>query len=173
MRVTSEARPRRGSFLRGWVLASLLIGGWSLWVCDAVGSAEFREGASPCLRPVQIKSAGASRLGCASELQGTPCAAAQGGDLVRMEEASCRLEPGAMDAGVRLSAGLPLDLNRVSARDLQLLPGVGPTLSKAVVSHRSEIGSFESVEGLGDVGGVGPKTLQRLRSFLTVGRLKE
>ena len=173
MRVNPEALPRRGSFLRGWALASLFVGGWALVAFNAVGSADFQEGEARCLHPVQIKTGALSRLGCAAELRGTPCAGAQGGDLVWVEETGCRLEPGAMDAGVRLGAALPLDLNRASARDLQLLPGVGPTLSKAVVSHRAVSGRFESVEGLSDVVGVGAKTLKRLRSFLTVGRLKE
>lgn len=173
MRAEREPRPRRGSFLRGWAIASVLIGGWSLGVFGAVGSADFKEGEVRCLYPVQIKSGGLSRLGCASELRGTPCAGAFGGDLVWVEEAGCRLERGAMDARVRLGAALSLDLNRVSARDLQLLPGVGPTLSKAVVSHRAESGRFESVDGLSGVVGVGAKTLERLRSFLTVGRNKE
>lgn len=173
MRGDRELRPGRGSFLRGWGLASVLMGGWAVLVCGAVGSADFQEGEARCVRPVQITSDALSRLGCAAELRGTPCAGAQAGDLVWLQEAGCRLEPGAMDARLRLGAALPLDLNRVSARDLQLLPGVGPTLSKAVVSHRAASGRFESVEGLSDVVGVGAKTLQRLRSFLTVVGVKE
>jgi competence ComEA-like helix-hairpin-helix protein len=61
----------------------------------------------------------------------------------------------------------PLDLNRATAEDLQLLPGVGPKLSERILAERDK-GAFTSVDDLRRVAGIGPKTLARLRPFVTV-----
>ena len=62
----------------------------------------------------------------------------------------------------------PLDLNTASAADLRKLPGIGPKLSQAIVDER-EKGAFKSVDELhGRVHGIGAKTLDKLRPYVTV-----
>jgi competence protein ComEA len=60
-----------------------------------------------------------------------------------------------------------IDVNRASAEDLRLLPGIGPKMSQRIVDER-EKRPFKSVEELRRVAGIGPKTLERLRPFVTV-----
>ncbi len=67
-----------------------------------------------------------------------------------------------------LARGEPLDLNAASAADLELLPGIGPTLAARVVEDRAASGPFGSVEELTRVRGIGPRTLERLRPHVTV-----
>ncbi len=74
------------------------------------------------------------------------------------------LEPSDED----LVLGLPLDLNRADRAALEALPGVGPTLADAVVTHREAHGPFESVEALEEVRGIGPGRSAVLRPFVTV-----
>lgn len=62
----------------------------------------------------------------------------------------------------------PIDLNTADRAELEQLPGVGPSLADAILSHRRETGPFRSVNDLGDVQGVGDKTLAKLRPLLTV-----
>lgn len=62
----------------------------------------------------------------------------------------------------------PIDLNTADRAELEQLPGVGPGLADAILSHRREAGPFRSVDELGDVYGVGDKTLAKLRPLLTV-----
>ena len=62
----------------------------------------------------------------------------------------------------------PVDLNTADRGELLQLPGVGPTLADAILAHRSSVGGFDSVDELGDVHGVGDKTLDRLRPLLAV-----
>lgn len=77
--------------------------------------------------------------------------------------------PGAeLPAGQRLTLGLKLDLNRVSAEDLAVLPGVGPTLAKAIIDARKARGGFKSIEELDSVPGVGPARLETLRQAVEI-----
>ncbi len=71
---------------------------------------------------------------------------------------------------VALRDGRPLDLNRATAADLELLPRVGPALAaRIVVARDARGGAFRSVEDLDDVPGIGEKTLARLRRYVIVG----
>jgi competence ComEA-like helix-hairpin-helix protein len=66
-------------------------------------------------------------------------------------------------------AGVPLDLNRASARDLDALPGIGPVLAGRIVEHRERNGRYGRVEDLLAVRGIGPRLFARLRPRVTVG----
>jgi competence protein ComEA len=63
----------------------------------------------------------------------------------------------------------PLDLNAASAADLENVPGLGPTLAARIVEERDRRGQFKSLDELRQVKGIGPATLERIRSFLYVG----
>ena len=62
-----------------------------------------------------------------------------------------------------------IELNLADEAQLQQLPGIGPTLSAAIVSWREEHGGFRSVEELQNVPGIGEKTLAGLRDYVYVG----
>ena len=62
-----------------------------------------------------------------------------------------------------------IELNLADEEQLQQLPGIGPTLSAAIVSWREEYGGFRSVEELQNVPGIGAKTLAGLREYVYVG----
>ncbi|EGF27771.1 competence protein EA [Rhodopirellula baltica WH47] len=68
------------------------------------------------------------------------------------------------------SAKLSIGLNSSDARELSLLPGIGPKLADRVVRHRESHGPFASVEDLLAVHGVGPKLLHSLRPWVHVTR---
>ena len=62
----------------------------------------------------------------------------------------------------------PLDLNTATVEQLDELPGVGPVTADAIVAWRSAHGKFTSVDQLGDVDGIGPARLEKLRNLLRV-----
>jgi competence protein ComEA len=62
----------------------------------------------------------------------------------------------------------PIDVNRATAAELQRLPGVGPALSSRILMVREQR-PFQSVDELRRVPGIGVKTLEHLRPFVTVG----
>jgi competence protein ComEA len=61
-----------------------------------------------------------------------------------------------------------IDLNRSEPADLELVPGLGPTLARRIVEDRRKNGPFRSVEELRRVSGIGPATLERLEHFVVV-----
>lgn len=65
-------------------------------------------------------------------------------------------------------SGPYVNLNTATAEQLMLLPGIGPAKAQAILEHRSRIGRFTTVDSLIEVRGIGPKTVERLRPFLTV-----
>ena len=70
-------------------------------------------------------------------------------------------------AATSSSRGL-IDLNKATVNELEILPEIGPSLAGAIVSYRNENGPFDSVDGLDNVPGIGPKTLDAIRQFATV-----
>lgn len=64
--------------------------------------------------------------------------------------------------------GAKVDVNRADAAELQKLPGIGPTLAGRIVEQRRKQ-PFAAVEDLRKVKGIGPKTLDGVRPFVTVG----
>jgi len=67
-----------------------------------------------------------------------------------------------------LLLGIPLDLNSATGEDLQSLPGIGPKLASAIVENRQQEGFFRSLDDLARVRGMGEKTVERLRPWLSV-----
>jgi competence protein ComEA len=61
-----------------------------------------------------------------------------------------------------------IDLNRADRAELLQLPGVGDSLAERIEAYRQEHGSFQSVDELGQVKGIGPMTLERLRPWVCV-----
>jgi competence ComEA-like helix-hairpin-helix protein len=67
-----------------------------------------------------------------------------------------------------LREGSPLELNQATARDLVLLPGIGPKLAQRIVAERERRGQFASIEELRAVKGVGPAIFARVKPLVRV-----
>jgi competence protein ComEA len=61
-----------------------------------------------------------------------------------------------------------VDLNAATVEELDKLPGVGPVTAAAIVAWRDANGRFTSVDQLGDVDGIGPARLEKLRDLVRV-----
>jgi competence protein ComEA len=61
-----------------------------------------------------------------------------------------------------------VNVNTADAVMLETIPGIGPVTAAAIIAHREASGSFESVEELLEVQGIGPATLESLRAYVTV-----
>ncbi|WP_046320238.1 ComEA family DNA-binding protein [Mycobacterium sp. UM_Kg1] len=62
----------------------------------------------------------------------------------------------------------PVNLNTATAEQLDALPGVGPVTAAAIVAWRDTHGRFASVDQLGEVDGIGPARLEKLRALVRV-----
>lgn len=60
------------------------------------------------------------------------------------------------------------DLNSATVAQLQALPTIGPKRAEAIIADREANGPFRSIEDLDRVRGIGPKTVERIRRYLTL-----
>jgi len=65
-------------------------------------------------------------------------------------------------------AASKVNLNRASADELQILPGIGPVLAQRMVDWRKAHGRYRTVDDLQEVKGIGRKRLEQLRPLVTV-----
>jgi competence protein ComEA len=80
--------------------------------------------------------------------------------------------PAAVARRGRRAAAAPLrpasiDVDRASEAELLRLPGIGPALAGRIVAERASGGLFGGPDGLLRVRGIGPKTLEKIRPYLT------
>jgi competence protein ComEA len=61
-----------------------------------------------------------------------------------------------------------VNINTASAKDLEVLPGIGQKTAARIVEFRQKNGPFKKVEELMNVGGIGEKSFLRLKPRLTV-----
>jgi comEA protein len=61
-----------------------------------------------------------------------------------------------------------IDINSATAKEFERLPGIGPQIAGRIVAYREKNGAFKRVDDITKVRGIGPKTLERLRSHLTM-----
>ena len=66
------------------------------------------------------------------------------------------------------TTGTLVNINTADEAALETLNGVGPVLAASIIAYRTEHGPFTSVDQLDEVSGIGPATLEDLRSQVTV-----
>lgn len=76
-----------------------------------------------------------------------------------------------VDGSSELPADLPTDkvnINTATAEQLQTLKYIGQAKADAIIAYRTKHGPFLSIEDLLKVDGIGEKTLNEIRDFITV-----
>ena len=148
-------------------LAALWIGGGALELALA---APTSIAPLDCHFPIETVEHGLSRLPCEPAPVLSTCGTLAAGDQARLVKQHCHLNSGGMQARMRLVAGLPLLLNELSAQDLALLDGIGPSLSSAIVEYRDRMGPFDDIDDLLAVRGIGKKRVNGLRRHLSCAK---
>ena len=62
----------------------------------------------------------------------------------------------------------PLDLNRATAGELDMLPGIGPVLAERIIERRNAVGRFTSIDDLTAIRGISERMVEELRPLVTV-----
>lgn len=70
--------------------------------------------------------------------------------------------------GIAVSTIGLLDLNTATDRQLETLPGIGPSRARAIIAHRNQHGPFVAAEELTAVAGIGPGIYGNLQSLVSV-----
>jgi competence protein ComEA len=60
---------------------------------------------------------------------------------------------------------LPLDPNRLTGNEWEMLPQIGPALARRIVIDRQKNGDFLSIRDLERVNGIGPATVKQLDGY--------
>jgi competence protein ComEA len=88
--------------------------------------------------------------------------------IVKESQDQIKAKLGRMGARKLLVFSISLDLNRVSLEDLLLIPGIGESLGREIMTYRERRKGFQSVDELKNVKGIGEKKWKALKTFLTV-----
>ncbi|MEV6062491.1 ComEA family DNA-binding protein [Nocardia asteroides] len=75
--------------------------------------------------------------------------------------------PRTTSTGTAQSARNRINLNTATEAELDALPGVGPVTASAIIAWRTTNGRFTDITQLGEVDGIGPARLARLRDLVT------
>ena len=83
--------------------------------------------------------------------------------LILVQTATAVAADGASDP----AAGMMVNINQATQAELEALPNIGPSKAQAIVEHRAKR-PFKKVEDLMRVKGIGRKTFNKLRPYLSV-----
>lgn len=99
-----------------------------------------------------------------------PAEAVQDRDSPAPEAADSAAEPvdPAESTVTMPSEANPLNLNAATQAELELLPGIGPALSQAILDYRAEFGPFQTTEQLMEVPGIGEKRFAAVEQLICV-----
>jgi competence protein ComEA len=65
----------------------------------------------------------------------------------------------------RMALFIPLHPDRMSRRDWEALPGIGPGLAERIEKNRQKNGDFGCLESLERIKGIGEKRIQKLKKY--------
>ncbi|HPF16521.1 MAG TPA: ComEA family DNA-binding protein [Thermotogota bacterium] len=63
-----------------------------------------------------------------------------------------------------------IDINRASQKELEKIPGIGPVKAKNIVDYREQNGYFQDIADLILVTGIGEKTLETMKTMITINQ---
>lgn len=66
------------------------------------------------------------------------------------------------------SAFSAININKANSAQLQTINGIGPAKAQEIIKYRKARGGFKTVDELVNVNGIGPKTVDRIRSQVSV-----
>jgi|GEM_PF-973392 len=61
-----------------------------------------------------------------------------------------------------------IDINTATLAELDLIPGIGPSLAQSIFEYRRDHGRFHSIDDLDSVSGIGPKTIEKIEGYAIV-----
>jgi competence protein ComEA len=62
-----------------------------------------------------------------------------------------------------------ININTASVEELDKLPGIGPSIAKAIIDYRATNGPFQQIEDINEVKGIGDALFAKIKDSITVG----
>ena len=85
--------------------------------------------------------------------------------ISRQRDNSLEISTGSIPTPQRMVLGIPLDFQKMTARDFRCLPGIGPVLSERIAQYRQDNGGKLSASDLVHVQGIGEKRYNTLKKY--------
>ncbi|CAG0989717.1 partial ComE operon protein 1, partial [Gammaproteobacteria bacterium] len=63
----------------------------------------------------------------------------------------------------------PININTATLEELDLLPGIGPSIAQAIIDYRTQNGPFKTIEDINAVKGIGDALFAKIKDSITVG----
>lgn len=70
----------------------------------------------------------------------------------------------------KILLGYPLSFQKMSVKDWEMIPRIGPALAKRIVAYQATNGPVVELEDLDRIPGIGPKTIEGLRQFFDTSK---
>lgn len=61
-----------------------------------------------------------------------------------------------------------ININKADSSKLQDIPGVGPATAQKIIEYREQFGAFKTVDDIKNVSGIGEKTFESMKEYITV-----
>ncbi len=61
----------------------------------------------------------------------------------------------------------PMDINRATANELELISGIGPKTAERIIKYRNELGKFYDINELDNIHGIGPGTIRKISGYVS------
>ena len=84
-----------------------------------------------------------------------------------LPETAISTQPG-QGTGSATTADGRININLASLDELQTLPSIGPTRAQNIINHRESVGSFNTIEEVLNVSGIGPAIFESIRDSIAV-----
>lgn len=62
----------------------------------------------------------------------------------------------------------PIEINKASSEELELIPNIGPATAKLIIDYRNEYGTIVSFSELLSIDGIGEKTVEILKEYCII-----
>ncbi len=85
----------------------------------------------------------------------------------KTEKSMLNQKRGTVENPIELSAEI-ININTATKEELLTLPKIGPVTAERIIRFREDFGQFQALEDILKVKGVGPKTFDRIKPFITI-----
>lgn len=78
-------------------------------------------------------------------------------------------QPGVTAISPQQPGDTRVNINTATQKELETLPGIGPTKAQDIINYRTQNGPFKSIEDIVKVKGIGEKTFESIKNLIRIG----
>jgi comEA protein len=73
---------------------------------------------------------------------------------------------GTIEAKKTVNYKIPININKASSEELEAIPGVGEVTAQSIIQYRADYGSFQDLEDLKKIRGIGDKKAEIINKYI-------